>query len=155
MSVSGVSSATNSYLKQIQSQWQQQMQDIKTLGSALQSGNLTRAQNAFAAWGQDLQPNTAATTDTTQQNAPFGANSQANSDFAALSTALQSGDISGAKQAFASLQKDLQTAGSVHGHHHHHGAKPVDTDGDNDNSSATTQSSTDSSGTQPLLDTQA
>jgi iron uptake system EfeUOB component EfeO/EfeM len=155
MSVSGVSSATNSYLKQIQSQWRQQMQDLKALGSALKSGNLTRAQTAFAAWGQDLQANTAASTDTTQQNAPFGANSQANSDFAALSTALQSGDISGAKQAFASLQKDLQTAGHVHGHHHHHAAKPVDADGDDDNSSATTQPSTDSSGTQSLLDTQA
>jgi len=69
-------------------------------------------------------------------------------DLKTLANALQSGDLSGAQQAFANLQ---QTAKSGGGHHHHHhatseaAAQPTpavqptgtDSDGDNDGSSTT------------------
>ena len=40
---------------------------------------------------------------------------QRNSDFSALGQTLNTGDLSGAQQAFAALQQTM-----THGHHHHH-----------------------------------
>jgi hypothetical protein len=53
--------------------------------------------------------------------------SQGGKDLEALANALSSGDLSGAQQAFASLQQDLQGTGRVrrHHHHHHHGSGSV------------------------------
>ncbi|NVN92885.1 MAG: hypothetical protein HXX11_20135, partial [Desulfuromonadales bacterium] len=36
-----------------------------------------------------------------------------------LGQALQSGDLSGAQQAFAKMQQGMKGAGKEHGHHHH------------------------------------
>lgn len=44
-------------------------------------------------------------------------NSQLKNDFQSLQSALKSGDVTSAQNAYATLQKDMQ---SVHGHHHHH-----------------------------------
>jgi hypothetical protein len=159
MSVTSVSSV-NGNQTGIQSQWQQQMQDFKALANALHSGNLTTAQSSFATWQQDFQANGSTNTQTTQQTQPFGSNSQANTDFQALSSALQSGDLSSAQQAFASLQQDLQGAGHAHRHHHHHSANAADTNNSNNSTtqssnSATAPSSVQSSIVQALLDTQA
>jgi hypothetical protein len=120
MTVSSVSSATSLYQPENQALFQQQAQDFNTLASALQSGNLSTAQSAFTSWQQDLTSIAPPNQQSTQQSQPFGSNSQANSDFQSLSSALQSGDISSAQQAFANLKQDLQSSGSVRGHHHHH-----------------------------------
>ena len=68
--------------------------------------------------------------------------SQRGVDFQALAQALQSGDLTGAQKAFASLQQDMRGA---HGHHHHRssgatqgpqtgvtGASVTNSDSDND-----------------------
>ncbi len=85
-------------------QWSQGNNPFQQLAQALASGNLSAAQQAYAA---------------IQQNAPQGAAAQngqgstLQNDFAALGQALQSGNLAAAQQAFAQLQQ----AG---GHHHHH-----------------------------------
>jgi hypothetical protein len=113
MSISGVTSASSSYVNP----YAQVKQDFKSLGTALQSGNLSDAQQAFAALQQD-NPNIGQSQGGSTQG---GQNSsQANQAFQNLSSALQSGDLSGAQQAFAQLQQGMQGAGKGHGHHHHH-----------------------------------
>jgi hypothetical protein len=140
-SISSVSSATNPYLTSNQSGIGQFFQDFKALGSALQSGNLSTAQSALSTFQQDLQASAPAAAQTSSQSSsqPFGKNTQANTDFQNLTSALQSGDLSGAQQAFASLQNDLKTAKGHH-HHHHHGSS-----GASSGTSATASSSTPAS----------
>jgi DNA-binding FadR family transcriptional regulator len=141
-SISSVSSTTNPYPSASQSGFGQLVQDFKSLGSALQSGDLSTAQSALAAVQQALQGNSQASS-----SQPFGKNSQANTDYQTLASALQSGDLAGAQKAFASLQTDLKAA---HKGHHHHSpgtttssaptspaattSSKVDSDGDNDGS---------------------
>ena len=77
------------------------------LTGAIQSGDLSAAQSAFAALTQ-AQPN--------QGSGPF---SQALSQ---IGDALQSGDIGKAQQALAALQQQMQAMKGAHHHHgHHHG----------------------------------
>ena len=77
------------------------------LTGAIQSGDLSAAQSAFAALTQ-AQPN--------QGSGPF---SQALSQ---IGDALQSGDIGKAQAALASLQQQMQAMKGAHHHHgHHHG----------------------------------
>jgi soluble cytochrome b562 len=104
MSTSSISSATPSY----QPPQNGGQQNFQALVQAVQSGNLTAAQQAYA---------------TLTQNAPQGASTtaggQANPFQQAISTigsALQSGDISGAQNALQTMQ---QTMKSHHGHRHH------------------------------------
>lgn len=78
------------------SNWQQRQQNVKSMMSAIQSGDLSAAQKAYAALN------------------PSGQDS-GNSPFAAIGKALQSGDISAAQQA----AQDFQAKRA--GHHHHHG----------------------------------
>ena len=114
-----MSSTTNPYQPTSLNSFSQIVQDFNSIGTALQSGNLSTAQSALATFQQDLQNNSQ--TSTTQ---PFGNNSQANTDYQSLTSALQSGDLSGAQKAFSSLQTDLQGAGAGKAHkgHHHHGS---------------------------------
>lgn len=79
------------------SNWQQRRQDFNTLAQDLQSGNLSGAQQAYAAL---------------TQNAP-GGSVDPNSPLGKLGQALQAGDITGAQKAFATLKA------ARHGHHHH------------------------------------
>jgi hypothetical protein len=147
--VSSVSSIANPYQTTNQNGFGQFLQDFKALGGALQSGNLSTAQSALATFQQDLQSNAPAASSQTSANQPFGKNTQANTDFQNLASALQSGDLSSAQKAFASLQTDLQATQKGH-HHHHHGSgsttqtaptasgttanSATDSDGDNDGS---------------------
>ncbi|MBZ0090671.1 MAG: hypothetical protein K8F27_00395 [Sulfuricellaceae bacterium] len=145
MSISSISSGSNPYVQNAQSGasglsdlFKQRKQDFSTLASALKSGDLQGAQQAFASLQQDNQ--------TIQQSrgaqgaggassgggdadgdndgsksgqaGAQGVGGQRAKDFAALSSALGSGDLQGAQQAFATLQQDIQT--SRQGHHHHH-----------------------------------
>jgi hypothetical protein len=116
--ISSVSSATNTYPTPNLSGFDQAIKDLKSIGTALQSGDLSSAQSALTAF-QQAQP--AATQAPGSQ--PFGQNSQANTDYQTLTTALKSGDLSAAQKAFTSLKTDLKPTQSAHkGHHHHHAA---------------------------------
>ena len=87
---------------------QQQQDPLQLLGQALQSGNLTAAQQAYNALIQNP-----ATSGQTQ-------NGQLAQDLSAIGQALKSGDLSSAQQAYSKLNGDMQTVGKTHHHHHHH-----------------------------------
>jgi len=95
MSTSAVSS--NSIHQDMHTYFQERNSDLKKLGQALQSGDLSAARQEFAAI-QDLA-----------QNSPFGSGrefgvGERQNDFAAIGQALQSGDVQAAQQAFAELR---------------------------------------------------
>jgi len=119
MSVSPVSSVYNTY-QTYKTNWQNNLsqvrQGFKNLASALQSGDLTGAQQAFAAL-QQLLPNSSAGNQTQNGQQGSGQNTFS-TDFQALGQALKSGNLTDAQAAFSKLQQDTQ---SVQGHHHHHG----------------------------------
>jgi hypothetical protein len=124
-SISSVSSATNLYPATNQDDVSQSVQDFQSIGSALQSGDLSTAQSALATFQKDLQSNSQ-----TSASQPFGKNRQANTDYQSLTSALQSGDLSGAQKAFSSLKNDLQSTQSTQsthkGHRHHHSSSATD-----------------------------
>ncbi|HXW90292.1 MAG TPA: hypothetical protein VEK33_07075 [Terriglobales bacterium] len=93
---------------------QEIQQDFEQLGQALQSGNLTAAQQDFATLEQLLPQN-----NSTSANA----NSPLSQAFSQLSQDLQSGNLTAAQQAYATIQQDFQgQAAHWQGHHHHHHA---------------------------------
>jgi hypothetical protein len=149
MTVSNVSSTTSPYYQTIDpSGFQQRRQDFNSLASALQSGDLSSAQSALAAFQKDLPS-------TSQANAsqPFGQNSQANTDFQRLQSALQSGDLSGAQKAFASLKTDFQPAQGAHGHHHHRRAgNAAGSNAGGSSSSSSSSASTSSSALASIIE---
>ena len=154
MTVSSVSSTTNPYYQSVnQTSFKQRQQDLQALSSALQSNDLTSAQTAFATLQQNVQ-GTTQTSQTSQTNQPFGQNTQANTDYQSLQSALQSNDLAGAQKAFSSLTQDLQSgAGQVRGHHHHHhhGGNANAASTGSSNSGSTPSSSTPSATANPLL----
>ena len=124
-SISGVNSSPSAYPTTSQNGFGQIVANFQAIGSALQSGNVASAQCALTAFQQALQGSFQANSPTAATQ-PFGKNSQANTDFQNLTSALQSGNLSSAQQAYASLQNDLKSAEpttSTHKshHHHHHG----------------------------------
>jgi hypothetical protein len=82
-------------------------EDFNTLQSALQSGNISNAQSAFAAFLQDVQK----TAQTAGPSSIFSPGTQASKDLQALGNALKSANLNGAQKAFATLQQDIQSAG--------------------------------------------
>ncbi len=108
MAISGVSLGSAAGLQNPNDPRQQFLQ----LAKAINSGNLTAAQQAFAALSQTLGNSSSGGNNANTPNDPV---SQA---LAAIGQALQSGDIAGAQQALASLQ---QAQGARGHHHHHHG----------------------------------
>lgn len=108
MAVSAISSNTNLYQTNGRQTNSEQIQkSFQLLGQALQSGNLSSAQQTFSALKQ-LIPNLSAAglTQTGQQGSvqnTFAAN------FNALGQALKSGDLSKARSAFTKLQQDMQS----------------------------------------------
>jgi TolA-binding protein len=109
MSISGVSSNNNLYQTNMTSINSQRKQDFQNLASALQSGDLSSAQKAFAQLQQD-GPKVGQAQSSQNSNQSSGQNNP----FQALASALQSGDLSGAQQAFSQLQQSMKS------HHHHH-----------------------------------
>jgi len=92
-------------------------QNFQQLAQALQSGDLSNAQAAYASLIQNLphqNPNGSSTS-----NNPF---QQA---IASIGSALQSGDLKGAQQALQTLQSQMK--GAHHGHHHRHGTTQTGT----------------------------
>ena len=155
MNVSSVNSATAQYQTSIRSGFKQRSQDFKALESSLQSGDLSGAQQAFAALQKDL-PNSSQTTGATSSNASTPT-SQLSTDFQALQSALQSGDLSGAQGAFATLQQDMQSAGATQGarRHHHHHQKTGAPGSSSEATSPATSTSGNGTALTSLLDTQA
>ena len=115
MSVSGVSSNTNSnFVDNGQDKFKQIKDNFQKLGQALQSGDLSTAQQIFSSLKQLFPNSSGSQTQSSSSNPVAG-------DLNALGQALQSGDLSKAQDAYATLQKDMQ-ATHKHHHRHHHGA---------------------------------
>lgn len=103
MSTSAVSSS--SIFQELQSFYQTRQSDLKQLGSALQSGDLAGAQQAYsalAALGQDGP---------FANSEPFSKSGKAQA-FDAVGQALQAGDLAGAQTAFSSLTSSSQSNSS-------------------------------------------
>jgi ribosomal protein S20 len=86
--------------------------DLSGVGEALQSGDLKKAQDAFAKLQQDMQAVRGPHRHrhhhkVSSSNQGVGQNTVA-TDFQTLGQALQSGDLSGAQKAFTQLQQDAQ-----------------------------------------------
>jgi hypothetical protein len=90
----------------LQTLLQDRYHDFNNLQSALQNGNISNAQQAFAAFQQDAQK----TAQLSGANSLFGAGTQASKDLQALGGALKSADLSGAQKAFATLTRDITSA---------------------------------------------
>jgi len=129
MSISAVSGLTYSAQP-----WsgQANFQAFSQLANALNSGDLSGAQQAYAALSQ-------------QQGSSQGASANANTPFATalnqIGQALQNGDLAGAQQALASLQQ--AQGGHHHGRHAH--ASGASTDSQNGVTSASQNDTTSSS----------
>ena len=104
----------------IQVQNSQVSTDLAAVGSALQSGDLSGAQSAFATLTQDLQSSAQQAQSGQQAYMARGhhhhhhhggsqqsTGSNLGTDLAAVGSALQSGDLSGAQSAFGTLMQDL------------------------------------------------
>lgn len=96
-----------SQLANIQRSYQQVRGEFQNLSQDLQGGNLAQAQTDFV---------TLSATVSTQ----YGANSAVSKSLNAVGQALQSGDLSSAQQAYATLPPGL-TGHSGTGHSGHHG----------------------------------
>lgn len=111
MSISGISSVSGQYSTANLSQTTQSagssfFSDFQELSSALQSGNLAQAQQAYNAL---------------TQNAPGAmTNSPIATAMNNLGAALQSGNLQAAQQALSQVQQAMQQGMEAGGHHHHH-----------------------------------
>jgi hypothetical protein len=89
------------------------VQDLQAVGTALQGGDLAGAQQAFATFQQAAQQQAAATP-VHHGHHHHGGGQESNplaQAFNTLAQALQSGNLSTAQTAFATLQQDLQQSG--------------------------------------------
>jgi chemotaxis protein histidine kinase CheA len=138
--VSGIGASDSSLIA-----WQEKMKqfqmNFEDLGNALQSGNLTLAQQAFA---------------TLLQGTPSNNNPQdtIKNDFDALGKALNSGDMASAKKAFSKLEQDMQTLKTSR-HHHHKKASQSNIDSNSqtvsDNTGAASDNTTSDGGVNTLI----
>jgi hypothetical protein len=136
MSISAISGLTTNPVQPSNAQTNFR-QTFNQLVSALNSGNLSGAQQAFSALGQ-LQ--------NSGQSPSPSPNSPLANALNQIGQALQNGDITGAQQALASLQ---QAQGGHHHHGHHgHGANSSATS--QSASTSTTQGDSSSSSTNPV-----
>ena len=123
MSIAGIASSILFQPQSVQSNYSQQLQTtFQQLGQDLQAGNITSAQQDFATLQQDLQQGNGTSQvqhhhhhhgRTEQpQNAASQPQSQIAQAFSTLGQDLQSGNVSGAQQAFSSIQQDLLQFGA-------------------------------------------
>ena len=97
--------------------------DFASVGQALQSGSIDQAQTAFSQMQKDLAafrqtPSAAPPAEdqyvpSTSQQQGLSLTQQVQQNFAQLNESLQSGDLTGAQSAFASLQQALQIQGAI------------------------------------------
>jgi len=105
--------------------------EFRQLGQDLQSGNLSAAQQDFVTLSSDVQSPAAPSSTAQPAAASTGTGTQSiestlESDFQTLGQDLQSGNLSGAQQAYSQIQQAVQGSGDgfgqgLHGHHHDHG----------------------------------
>jgi hypothetical protein len=76
--------------------------EFQELTQALQSGNLTNAQQAFGVLAKSAT----------------SAGIQTTTDLSALGSALQSGDLAGARAAYSAVQQGLHNSNPIAAHHH-------------------------------------
>ena len=112
--------------------------DLSVLGQAIQSGDLTGAQSDFSKLMQDMQSiggghhhhhKTSASPQDTSIASATSSSTGTNSietDLAALSQALQSGDLKSAENDYSQLTQDMQTIKQAR-HHQHAFAGPQST----------------------------
>ena len=114
MNTTGISDkAWTPYRPNLDGTSNQRLQHFQAFRTALLSGNLAGAQQAFAPFQKDMQTGL-------QNLAEGGATSQhaqATKDLQTMGDALGKGDIAGAQQAFVALKQDLQAVYSRHVHH--------------------------------------
>jgi hypothetical protein len=111
MSISAiVSSGALNPVNTLQNANQQQRTDFQQLTQALQSGNLSSAQQAFSTMSSSASSSGLLSVQMMQ-------------DLSKLGSALQSGNLTSARQAYSSVQQNLQSSNPVAAHHHrpHHG----------------------------------
>ena len=130
MSISGISSSSDYYQSYLtnraDSLRQQSKQDLNSLAEALQSNDLSGAQNAFASLLQLFPNSSSSANDQTQSAATSSASSPINyassitGDLNVLGQAIQSGDLTSAQNDLSKLTQDIQSIGKSHHHHHHH-----------------------------------
>jgi soluble cytochrome b562 len=128
MTIGNVSSSQNFQAVNAQKRGGQFRQDFDDLSQALQSGDLSGAQTAFASIEQ-MRPDNNVTQATSANSATQPVNGPLRADMDALSKALKSGDLKGAQDAFKQLQQDAQAVRQSRPHHHHHATAaqtPVD-----------------------------
>ncbi|MGA9041819.1 MAG: hypothetical protein WB421_14905 [Terriglobales bacterium] len=112
MSIAGIlSSNALSGASTLQSSAKQKQTEFQQLAQALQTGNLSSAQQVFGALTQNAPSSTAIL------------NTQLGQDFSSLGSDLQTGNLAAAQKAYAAVQQDVQNAGggAQVRHHHHHG----------------------------------
>jgi outer membrane protein assembly factor BamD (BamD/ComL family) len=136
MSISAISSSHPlNQADSLQKNNQQQRTEFQQLTQALQSGNLTNAQEAFSAL--------------TKSATSSGVQSlQLTKDLSGLGAALQSGDLSRARQAYSSVQQNLASSNPMAVHHHrahHGGASQILTSGFPDSASSPVSSAANQS----------
>jgi hypothetical protein len=137
VTVSNVSSTLGTQATDHRAAFKQTRADFQAIGSALQSGDLASAQQAFAQLQKD-NPRLAqalSSASSTSDNPRLA-------DLKSLAGALTSGDVASAQQAFAKLQQDGQAVAGHHHHHHHAEAAATsgtDASGDNDGSTTGSQ----------------
>ncbi len=128
MSVSATSLSAITSLNQA-SIYDQRRKDFQALASAVNSGDISQAQQALSALQSDTQSSqttASGSAQTSQSVSPLGA--QIKTDFSALTTAVQNGDLTGAQSALSNLKQDSSSASQSAGdtgqaqqtHHHHH-----------------------------------
>jgi outer membrane protein assembly factor BamD (BamD/ComL family) len=107
MSVSAIfPSSTLSQINNPQNANQQRRTEFQELTKALQSGNLTNAQQAFGSLTNSAASSGLQSVKLTQ-------------DLNALGSALQSGNLTGARNAYSAVQQSLQNSNPMAAHHHH------------------------------------
>jgi hypothetical protein len=109
VSVAGIASSSFSQLANIQRNYQQVRGEFKQLGQDRQAGNLTQAQTDFVTLSQSF-------------STQLASSSPAAKALNSVGQALQSGDISAAQQAFASLPVSVVRPCAVP---HHNNVSPV------------------------------
>jgi soluble cytochrome b562 len=137
MSISGISSSTTNPNQAANSQTN--FQTLNQLFSAVSSGNLSDAQQAYSTLS-DLQSSGQGPSPTS--NTPLA------QTLNQIGQALQNGNISGAQQALSSLQQSQQTQPAQGGHHHHgHHGGGIKASSTSTSSSADTDASSSSGST--------
>jgi hypothetical protein len=129
MSVSSLLSASNPYAQSGQqssqmSPYKQSQTDFSDLSQSLAAGNLSGAQQAFSAFQQDMQGIQSA--QGTRAASAQSGSSNFQTQLSSVGQALQSGNLTAAKNAFSSLQQGVQQSAQLasgHAHHLHHAAR--------------------------------